>query len=543
MTRAPARALGEYMLSTDTLLRDGRYRIGHAISSGQLGAIYTAEDQSTKKQVAVVVSTVATNDDDDNRIENLISLQHEGLVRIADNFQESGLAYKITEPVSGLEVFAESEAMPNEAEVAETFAQLSPIMLALDALRKEFSSLRFIEILPENIIRTADGKLKLLFIDTPGILFARNPPDSPYLPFERVWGDLDMISQRAFYREFDDNALESLEAPPDERSEIYSLGAVFYKLLTSRAPLTSFERACGMLDMQKDALQPLTSLNPAVSEAQSDFVMKILELRREDRFASLDEAILSLPSSSQRDDTRASNKSATETDDLDLLEIPVKTESESMSVATNGHHRSAPVLEDLIALSAMEVTAESASHTEELDSFVQQFYVEDRGGEIIEDDEITEEHVGFTASAPVAEQNDDAPVFSAEEAPQSSGFTKMIGFAAAGIVVVGVGGFGLLSLISSEGSESLDRPTAYQAPVTSISEPLPQPSPATEPTDQPVTTTNLAPQVVEIPADAKTSSKPRPQVAEFKVKPAETKPAAKQEQKSKKKITVDDLLN
>lgn len=46
------------MLSANTLLRDGRYRIGHAISSGQLGAIYTAEDQTTKQQVAVIVSTV-----------------------------------------------------------------------------------------------------------------------------------------------------------------------------------------------------------------------------------------------------------------------------------------------------------------------------------------------------------------------------------------------------------------------------------------------------------------------------------------------------
>ncbi len=537
------------MLSTNTLLRDGRYRIGHAISSGQLGAIYTAEDQTTKQQVALIVSTVGKADTDDNQIENLISLHHDGLVRITDNFQENGLAYQITEPIRMLEIFAVTEARPNESEVAETFAQLSPIMLALDALRKEFPRLRFIEILPENIIETADGKFKLLFIDTPGILFARNPPDSPYLPFERVWDELDMISQRAFYRAFDDVALESLEAPPDERSDIYSLGAVFYKLLTSHSPLTAFERAFEMLETKKDALQSLTSLNPAVSQAQSQFVMKILELKREDRFASFDEAILSLPSSSQRNDIRVSQQHVVESDDHDLLEIPFELEPERIDDATNGHHDNAPVLDELVSLSSREVTPESASYTEELDSFVQQFYAQDRVEEKIAQEEIVEEEeeeVGFSATVPVIGKNYDTTVFSvaAQEAPQNSGRTKLIGLAAAGIVVVGVGGFGLVSFMSSGSSDQPEKQTTYQAPTTSLSEPQQQPSPATESANPTLTTTNDVPQVAESETDAKpNSAKARPQVAGVKPKPTDNKPAAKQEQRPKKKITVDDLLN
>lgn len=538
------------MLSTNTLLRDGRYRIGHAISSGQLGAIYTAEDQTTKQQVAVIVSTVGKTDTDENQIDNLISLHHDGLVRITDNFQENGLACQITEPIRELEIFAATEARPNESEVAETFAQLSPIMLALDALRKDFPTLRFIEILPENIIETADGKFKLLFIDTPGILFARNPPDSPYLPFERVWDELDMISQRAFYREFDDVALESLEAPPDARSDIYSLGAVFYKLLTSHSPLTAFERAFDMLETKKDALQPLTSLNPAVSQAQSQFVMKILELKREDRFASFDEAILSLPSSSQRNEMRVSHQHVVESDDLNLLEIPIELEPERIDDATNGHHDKAPVLDELVALSSREVTPESASYTEELDSFVQQFYAQDRVEEKPAQEEIVEEkdeeEVGFSATVPVIGKNYDTTVFSvvAQEAPQNSGRTKLIGLAAAGIVVVGVGGFGLMSFMSSGSSDQPEKQTTYQAPTTSVSEPQQQPSPATESANPTLETTNDVPQVSESETDAKpTSAKARPQVAGVKPKPTDNKPAAKQEQRPKKKITVDDLLN
>ncbi|MFN0141628.1 MAG: hypothetical protein ACKVQW_16270 [Pyrinomonadaceae bacterium] len=543
------------MLSSNTLLRDGRYRIGHAISSGQLGAIYTAEDQTTKQQVAVIVSTVAKTETDDSRIENLTNLQHDGLVSITDKFQENGFAFKITEPIKELEIFAETEVTLADAEVAEAFAQLSPIMLALDALRKEFPSLRSIEILPENVIATADGKFKLLFIDRPGILFARNPPDSPYLPFERVWNDLDMIAQRAFYREFDDAALASVEAPPDERSDLYSIGAVFYKLLTSHSPLTAFERALGMLDTKKDALLSLTSLNPAVSEAQSQFVMKVLQLKREDRFSSFDEAILSLPSSSQKTAAQVSPQPATETADLDLLEIPVEPELDKIEVITNGHHDNVPVLEELVALSSMEVTPESASHTEEIDSFVQQFYSQDQVEEKTEPEQIVEEaeieeEIGFSATAPVVTRDHDRAPFSiaAHETPQNSGLKKMVATAAAGILVVGIGGFVLMSFSSSDAADKSDKQTTYQAPVASAPEPEPepqqQPSPAAEPGNQTTSAQNTATQVAEPQTEAKQpSAKPRTQVAEVNPKSTGSKPAPKPEQKPKKKITVDDLLN
>lgn len=539
------------MLSTNTLLRDGRYRIGHAISSGKLGAIYTAEDQTTEQQVAVIVSTLPKTEPDDNRIEDLTDLQPDGLVLITDKFHENGFAYQITEPIKELEIFTETEVMPGDDEVAEIFAQLSPIMLALDALRREFPSFRSIEILPENVIATADGKFKLLFIDTPGILFARNPADSPYIPFELVWNDLDMISQRSFYRAFDDAALASLEASPDERSELYSLGAVFFKLLTSHSPLTAFERAFGMLDTKPDAQIPLT-LNPAVSEAQSQFVMKLLQIKREDRFSSFDEAILSLPSSSQKAGSQALPPPPAETADPELLEIPVRAKAERMGDVANGHHDKAPVLEELVALSSMEVTPESASYTEEIDSFVQQFYAMDQVEEKTEPEqtvveaEVVEE-IGFSASTPVVAQVHDRADLSiaAHEAPQNSGFSKMIGMAIAGVLVVGIGGFGLMSFMSSETADKSDKQTTYQAPVTSLAEPQRQPSLAADAGNRAASADTVPTPVEETQSDAKpASAKPRTQVADVKPKPSTgSRPARKPEQKPKKKMTVDDLLN
>lgn len=535
------------MLSTNTLLRDGKYRIGHAISSGQLGAIYTAEDQTTKQQIAVIESRVPV---DEGRGEHLMRLELDGLVQITESYQENGYSYQVTEPIKQLEIFAETEELPTESDAARVFDGLSPILVALKSLRVEFPKLRFIEIMPENVIETADGKWRLLFIETPGILFARNPQDSPYLPFERVWNDLDLITQRAFYREFDDAELEQLEAAPDERSDIYSLGAVFYKLLCGRSPLTSFERSFEMLNSKNDPLPQSTSLNGAVNPTQSKFIMKMLELKREDRFTSIDDAISGLSAMTEEKHTAESHDLAAEIDEFDLLEIPSEPQTEQGEIKTNGHNVAEPNFDELVSLSSIHVTAESVSHAEELDSFVQQFYSEGPIVPISAKDEIVEvrEEVVTHREAvtrPITEKPD-TPTFlvEAEDTPQNTGFAKMIGVAVAGIVVVGVGGFALLNMTSSDEGKSQDQ-TTYQAPAPSVSTEIQQqPVPSAEPANQNSTVQNTPSQVAGTqPETQPTASKTRPQVAEVKPsKPAETKPA-KTEQKPKKKITVDDLLN
>lgn len=545
------------MLSTNTLLRDGRYRIGHAISSGQLGAIYTAEDQTTKQHVAVIVSTVSQADANDDRVEDLTGLQHDGLMRVSESFHENSYAYKVTEPIKELEIFSETEAAPNETETANLFERLTSILQALGTLRVRFPKLRFIEIMPENVIETADGKLKLLFVEMPGILFARNPPDSPYLPFERAWNDLDLISQRAFYRGFDDAALEMLESPPDERSDIYSLGAVFYKLLTGHSPLTSFERSFEMLTTKKDPLQPPLSRNLAISAEQSQFVMKMLELKREDRFSSFAEAISQMPGMSNPSEMHSSSQPAAEIDDLGLLlEIPAQPSHDHVPSVPNGHKATSPVLDELLALSSMEVTPESAKYSEDLNSFVDQFYSQDRLQERLEEHfsvKETDEETQYSVTETALKNShaETTPSFSleAEEPTGNASFVKMIGLAVAGIVVVGAGGFGILSFMSSDKPEKSDDRTTYQAPAAaSLPEPQPQPAQPTadsQPADQSVTTPAEEPQV----AETKTETPPgvvksRPQTAELKSpKPTDPKPAPKAEAKPKKKMTVDDLLN
>lgn len=542
------------MLSTETLLRDGRYGIGHAISSGRSGAIYTAQDQITKQQVAIIERVLsALNPEDKSKIETLTALRHDGLVRISDHFEEGGRVYSVTEPINELEIETELEAAPHVDDAAAIFDRLTEILLAMNALRTEYPSLKYIEIMPENVIETADGKLKLLFVESSGILFARNPNDSPYLPFERVWDNLDLISQRAFYRDFDDQALEVLESPPDVRSDLYSLGAVFYKLLTGRPPMTAFERSFEMLDSKRDPLPPPASLNPAVDEEHSRFVMRMLEARREHRFDSVEDAIVNMPLTDQVDDLRSARVNVDArpdpADGLELVGVQSVRSDERLEASSNGKYTTT-VSHEMLQEPAIEPEPDLLSDAA-VSSIVERFSMPDLPSRNFETSELQQEATSKKFEPVAVTGTQTVPsTFATEPANQKGvGFPKLIGLGLAGVFASAIVGWGVMSLSSSGEAPdqvSADQPTTT-SPAMTTSQPTEQISTSGEAV-RPVQTGNASPPIStenkapENSDDKSAQPKPRPQTADARRnKSAQTKP--EKPEKPAKKITVDDLIN
>jgi tetratricopeptide (TPR) repeat protein len=76
----------------------------------------------------------------------------------------------------------------------------------------------------------------------------------------------------------------------DGRTDIYSLGGTFFRLLTGRLP---FEAETAMSMMYRHKHEPVTppkQIVPAVPQAMSDIVVKMMAKRREDRFQSMEDA-------------------------------------------------------------------------------------------------------------------------------------------------------------------------------------------------------------------------------------------------------------
>ena len=161
--------------------------------------------------------------------------------------------------------------------------------------RTSFSdALEFLHTLPKPIIHrdirpasvrlTSNFKVKLL---TAGIepdadvimASAGNQLDAAvlnYRPLEQLWGGLDPASQKVIANSYDDSARRELYKPLDARSDIYSLGATLYHLLSRTVPKDALERSIELLDGKADPLEPLSKVAPSVSEDVSALIMKAL---------------------------------------------------------------------------------------------------------------------------------------------------------------------------------------------------------------------------------------------------------------------------
>jgi hypothetical protein len=74
-----------------------------------------------------------------------------------------------------------------------------------------------------------------------------------------------------------------------QRTDIYALGATFYALLTGAIPIDALVRSVGSGELQDHTLKPAHEVNPDISEAVSAVIERAMQLRKEDRYASVDE--------------------------------------------------------------------------------------------------------------------------------------------------------------------------------------------------------------------------------------------------------------
>jgi len=83
-------------------------------------------------------------------------------------------------------------------------------------------------------------------------------------------------------------------APIDSRSDLFSLGIIFYELLTAKTPYHADTTVAMLLKRTQERAVPPVKLNPAIPQYLSDVVVKCLEIDRERRYASAQEIVRDL---------------------------------------------------------------------------------------------------------------------------------------------------------------------------------------------------------------------------------------------------------
>lgn len=276
------------MLTPDRVLQ-GRYRIVRQLGQGGMGAVYEAIDQRLDTTVALKETLFG-----DERLRKqferearlLARLHHPALPRVSDHFSEDDGQFLVMQFIPGDDL---SEMMarrrgPFPADQVLTWAD--QLLDALDYLHTQDPQIVHRDIKPQNLKLTSRGQIILLDfglakgqageisrVTTSASIFGYTPN---YAPLEQIQG-----------------------LGTDSRSDLYSLGATLYHLLTFVKPPDALTRAAALVNGQPDPLVPASEANAAIAREVDQVLAKAMAQGREQRYATASEMRRALQGTAQ----------------------------------------------------------------------------------------------------------------------------------------------------------------------------------------------------------------------------------------------------
>ena len=260
----------------------GRYRILKLLGEGGMGAVYQAEQNQPRRTVALKVLKSALSDPELRRrfaqeSEVLGRLQHPGIARI----YEAGTAqtdlgpqpYFAMELIQGVSLL--KYASQNSLAISQRLDLMIKICEAVDHAHR--CSIIHRDLKPGNILVDENGQPKILDFGV-----ARLMDSDASLTLHTKVGDL--VGTLAYM------SPEQLLADPvllDPRSDVYSLGVVFYELLAGQRPyeLTRQWTDAARIIREQEPL-PLGAANRGCRGDLETIVAKALDKDKERRYAS-----------------------------------------------------------------------------------------------------------------------------------------------------------------------------------------------------------------------------------------------------------------
>src|SRR5713101_608853 len=250
-----------------------RYEILQLLGQGGMGAVYKARDNELDRIVALklIRSELAKNPEVLRRFKQELILArqvtHKNVIRIFDLGQSDGIKFITMDFVEGQDLrsllLEKGKLAPEQA--ARIMLQ---ICRALEAAHAEGVIHR--DLKPQNIMLDASGRVYVMDF---GI--AR----SAYLPGMTQTGALIGTPE---YMSPEQGRGEKLT----ERSDIFSLGIIFYELLTGKSPYYSDTPLATLWKRMQEKATPPVVVDPTLPQALSGIVVKALEIEPEERFAS-----------------------------------------------------------------------------------------------------------------------------------------------------------------------------------------------------------------------------------------------------------------
>jgi serine/threonine protein kinase len=263
----------------------GKYRVLEALGRGGMAQVYRAYHPQLDRYVAIKVlrSDLVEEQEFLARFQRearaIASLRHPNIVQVFDFDVQDEIYYMVMELLEGDTLRARLNKYRTEGKrmpLPEVLSIMKDVLGGLGYAHRQGIIHR--DIKPANILLTSKDEAVVTDFGIAQIVGS-----TTYTVSGALMGTLSYMAPE-----------QGLQGHCDQRSDLYSLGIVFYEMLTGYTPFDADTPLAILMKHLNDPLPLPRQMDPALPSALEHIVLKVLAKDPEDRYQNADEMIAAL---------------------------------------------------------------------------------------------------------------------------------------------------------------------------------------------------------------------------------------------------------
>ena len=256
-----------------------RYEIWNVLGEGGMGTVYKALDREVDQMVALklIRPDMAANSVVLARFKQELltarQVTHRNVIRIYDLSEVDGVKFITMEFVEGCDLH---KLLLDEGKLAPERAVeiMRQVCLALEAAHGVGIIHR--DLKPQNIMQDKQGRILVMDFG-----LARSLESGGMTQSGALLGTIEYMSPE-----------QAMGGHLDGRSDIFSLGLIFYELLTGKMPYKADTAMASLLKRNQERAIPVAELDTSIPKVLSDIVSKCLERDLSARYQNAKEILI-----------------------------------------------------------------------------------------------------------------------------------------------------------------------------------------------------------------------------------------------------------
>jgi tRNA A-37 threonylcarbamoyl transferase component Bud32 len=258
----------------------GKYRVLEPLGRGGMAQVHRAYHPQLERYVAIKVLRSDLVEEEEflarfkREARSVSALRHTNIVQVYDFDIQDDLYYMVMELLEGDTLKAHINSYRTRGEHMPFSEMVRILVDVLEGLRYAHSEgITHRDIKPANILLTRRGQAVITDFGIAQIVGG-----TQYTVSGALMGTLHYMAPE-----------QGLEGHGDNRSDLYSLGIVFYELLTGQPPFDADTPLAILMKHVNDPLPLPRKIDPTIPEPFERVLLKVLAKRPEDRYQTAEE--------------------------------------------------------------------------------------------------------------------------------------------------------------------------------------------------------------------------------------------------------------